>query len=280
MAYKTLLVEIDETKANRGRLQAAIELARAHEAHLTGLYVIRDPDLPGFVTAQLPQDAIEAQRGGAQEAADVAAAAFRAQTEREGINADTRIARAGANVVAAVVARHARYADLVIAGQADPDEPGPGGQHLVEDLVLSAGRPVLAVPYIGAPRPIGRTVTVAWNAGREAARAVADAMPILETAQNVHVVMIDPVSSPDGHGEEPGADIALSLARHGIKAQAHVVAAGDLEAGDAILSWLADSDSDLLVMGLYGHARFREMVLGGVSRRILESMTVPVLMSR
>jgi len=280
MAYKTLLVEIDETKANRGRLRAAIDFARAREAHLTGLYIIHEADLPGFVTAQLPQDAIEAQRAGAQEAAEAAAAAFLAQTDREGINADVRITRAAVSDTAAVVARHARYADLVIAGQADPDEPGPGGSHLVEDLVLSAGRPVLAVPYIGAPRPIGRIVTVAWNAGREGARAVADAMPILETAQKVHVVMVDPVSSAIGHGEEPGADIALSLARHGIEAQAHTIAAGDLEAGDAILSWLADSDSDLLVMGLYGHARFREMVLGGVSRRILGSMTVPVLMSR
>jgi nucleotide-binding universal stress UspA family protein len=280
MAYKTLLVEIDETKANRGRLQAAINFARAQEAHLTGLYIIREPDLPGFVTAQLPKDAIEAQRASAQEAADAAAAAFLAQADREGINTDVRITRAAVSDMASVVARHARYADLVIAGQADPDEAGPGGPHMVEDLVLSAGRPVLAVPYIGAPRPIGGTVTVAWNAGREAARAVADAMPILETAKKVHVVMVDPVSSAIGHGEEPGADIALSLARHGIKAEAHTIAAGDLDAGDAILSWLADSDSDLLVMGLYGHARFREMVLGGVSRRILGRMTVPVLMSR
>jgi len=280
MTYKTLLVEIDKTKANPGRLQVAIDFARAYEAHLTGLYVIREPDLPGFVTAQLPRDAIEAQRAGSQEAADAETAAFLAKTEREGINADARIVRAALTDVAAVVARHARYADLVIAGQADPDESSPSGQHLVDDLVLSAGRPVLAVPYIGAARPIGRTVTVAWNAGREAARAVADAMPILAAAQKVYVVMVDPVSSRDGHGEEPGADIALSLARHGIKAEAHVIAAGDLEAGDAILSWLADSNSDLLVMGLYGHARFREMVLGGVSRRILDSMTVPVLMAR
>ncbi len=280
MGYKTLLVEIDRTKANPGRLQAAIDFARAHEAHLTGLYIVREPDLPGFVTAQLPRDAIEAQRADSKEAADAAVAAFLAKTEREGINADARVVRAALTDVAPVVARHARYADLVIAGQADPDESGPSGRHLVEDLVLSAGRPVLAVPYIGAARPIGRTVTVAWNAGREAARAVADAMPILEAAQKVHVVMVDPVSSRDGHGQEPGADIALSLARHGVKAEAHAIAAGDLEAGDAILSWLADSDSDLLVMGLYGHARFREMVLGGVSRRILDSMTVPVLMSR
>lgn len=280
MAYKTLLVQIDETKANSGRLQAAIGLARAHEAHLTGLYIIRESDVPGFVTAQLPRDAIEAQRASADEAAEAAVAAFLAKADREGINADARTARAQEHDMSALIARQARYADLVVAGQADPDEPVPGGRHLLEDLVLSAGRPVLAIPYIGASRPIGRTVTVAWDAGRESARAVADAMPFLEAAKEVHVVMVDPVSSTEAHGAEPGADIALSLARHGIKAEAHSIAAPDLEEGDAILSWLADSGSDLLVMGLYGHARFRELVLGGVSRRVLESMTVPVLMAR
>lgn len=280
MAYKTLLVQIDETKANAGRLQAAVDLARAHEAHVTGLYVIREPELPGFVTAQLPRDAIDAQRASAEEAAGAATGAFLAKADREGIKADSRIARAPVHEVAALFARHARYADLVVAGQADPDEPGPGGRHMVEDLVLSAGRPVLVIPYIGAAKPVGRIVTVAWDAGREAARAVADAMPLLEAAKQVHVVMVNPESGDDGHGAEPGADIALSLARHGVDTEAHAISGTDLEEGDAILSWLSDSGSDLLVMGLYGHARFRELVLGGVSRRILESMTVPVLMAR
>ncbi len=280
MAYKTLLVHIDETKANAGRLQAAVDLARAHEAHVTGLYVIQEPYLPGFVTAQLPRDAIDAQRAGAEEAARAAVGAFLAKADREGIKADSRIARAPDFDVAALFARHARYADLVVAGQADPDEPGLGGRHVVEDLVLSAGRPVLVIPYIGAAKPVGRVVTVAWDAGREAARAVADAMPLLEAATKVHVVMVNPESGSGAHGAEPGADIALSLARHGINTEVHAISGTDLEEGDAILSWLSDSSSDLLVMGLYGHARFRELVLGGVSRRMLESMTVPVLMAR
>ncbi len=280
MSYKTLLVHIDETKANAGRLQAAVDLARAHEAHVTGLYVINEPNLPGFVTAQLPRDAIDAQRAGAEAAARAAAGAFLAKADREGIEADSRIARAPDFDVAALFAQHARYADLAVAGQADPDEPGPGGRHLVEDLVLSAGRPVLVIPYIGAAKPVGRVVTVAWDAGREAARAVADAMPLLEAATKVHVVMVNPESGSGAHGAEPGADIALSLARHGIDTEVHAISGTDLEEGDAILSWLSDSGSDLLVMGLYGHARFRELVLGGVSRRILESMTVPVLMAR
>lgn len=280
MSYKTLLVLIDQTEANAGRLKAAIDLARAKEAHLTGLYVINEPALPGFVRGQIPRETIEARRAGDLEAARAANNAFLAMADREGIQADSRIVRAEDHEVAALIARHARYADLLIAGQADPNEPGPGGRHMVETLTLSAGRPVLAIPFIGTKRAIGRIVTVAWDAGREAARAVADGMPFLETADEVHLLIVNPTSGIDDHGEEPGADIALSLARHGIKAEVHVVSAPDVDEGDAILSWLADSGSDLLVMGLYGHARLLELVLGGVSRRILESMTVPVLMSR
>lgn len=279
MPFKTLLVHIDETKANVGRLQAALALARAQKAHLTGLYVINEFDLPSYARAQVPRHVIEEQRTAAEKAAQAAVEAFLAEADREGVTADTRVERTRDHQVAALIARHARYADLVVAGQTEPDEPGPGGQHMVEDLVLSAGRPVLVIPYIGANHPIGRTVTVAWDAGRAAARAVADAMPLLEAAGKVHVFVVNPVSGIDAHGAEPGADIALSLARHDINAEVHTTTATDIEEGEAILSWLSDSGSDLLVMGAYGHARLRELVLGGVTRCILQSMTVPVFMA-
>ena len=280
MSLKNLLVLLDDTKANGGRLNAAIALAKAQDAHLTGLYAISEPDIPGFVMGQIPQDSINARRAEAEETAKAATDAFLALADREGVKADARVARTLEQEVAATVARQARYADLAIVGQAEPEEAGPGGRNLVEKLTLSAGRPVLVIPYIGAERPVGRVVTVAWDAGREAARAVVDALPLLKSAEQVHLLMVNPRRGPYDHGEEPGADIALSLARHGIKIEAHTLTAPDIEEGDAILSWLSDSGSDLLVMGLYGHARLLELVVGGVSRRILESMTVPVLMSR
>jgi hypothetical protein len=238
MPFKNLLVHVDETKANAGRLQAALALARAREAHLTGLYVISELDLPGFAMAQVPRHVIEEQRAAAAKAAKAAVDAFLAEADRAGVTADTRVERIREHDVAALIARHARYADLVIAGQAEPDDPGPGGRHMVEDLVLSAGRPVLVIPYIGASRPIGQTVTVAWDAGRAAARAVADAMPLLETAGKVHIFVVNPVSGVDAHGVEPGADIALSLARHDIDAEVHTTTATDIDEGGAILSWL------------------------------------------
>ena len=138
------------------------------------------------------------------------------------------------------------------------------------------------VPYIGAGERLGTRVMVAWDGGREAARAVGDALPLLARAESVAVLVINP--SQDGHGEQPGADIALHLARHGITVEAqHLEAqhleAQDLSVGDALLSRLADQDIDLLVMGAYGHSRLRELVLGGVTRKIFQQMTVPVLMS-
>jgi nucleotide-binding universal stress UspA family protein len=118
-----------------------------------------------------------------------------------------------------------------------------------------------------------------WNASRESARAAADALPFLQAAEHVIVLMIDPKVSADGHGPEPGADVALWLTRHGVKVTVQRDVAADAAVGEVILSRAADHGVDLIVMGIYGHSRLREMVLGGASRTLLSSMTVPVLMS-
>jgi nucleotide-binding universal stress UspA family protein len=138
---------------------------------------------------------------------------------------------------------------------------------------------VLVVPKIGALSPIGKTVMVCWNASRESARAATDALPLLHAAEKVIVLVIDPEISADGHGQEPGADVALWLARHGVKVTVQRDVAADAKVGETILSRAADFGADLIVMGIYGHSRLREFVLGGASRTLLESMTVPVLMS-
>lgn len=279
MTYKNLLVHIDDTEASAGRVAAAVSLARTFDAHLTGLYVAPEPEVPSYVHAYIPRQVILDQRAYVAEALEAAKTSFLATLDKEGLSGDCRTESALRTAIYARIALHARYADLAIVGQHQPDDPGPGTAHVVEDLVLSSGRPVLVIPYIGAGKQIGRKVAVAWDAGREAARAVGDAMPILERAESVHVVTVDARGSDLGHGEDPGADIALHLARHGIKADVHHTQADDIAVGDVILSWLADTGCDLLVMGAYAHSRLREVVLGGVTRRMLESMTVPVLMS-
>ncbi len=173
---------------------------------------------------------------------------------------------------------HSRYADLTIIGQPDHDDTVPSTPE-PEDVVLASGTPVLIIPFIGASKGFGDQVMVAWNASREAARSVRDAMPLLEQSKSVDVVTCRPKSGPGEHGELPGADIALHLTRHGIEVDVQRLGGAEIDVGNALLSHAADRGSDLLVMGGYGHSRLREFVLGGATRTILRSMTVPVLMA-
>jgi len=277
MAYKNILVHIDDSKVSSKRLEAAIGLAQAHGAHLTGIYAAIKPSLPGSVVAEVPAQLLDVL--GEQAAARAAAAetAFTEVVERAGLSSDFRSAQCPSSHVAEVVALNARYADLAILGQPEPKNGGEVDAEVPEDVVLSTGRPALIIPYIGAGKEIGKRVLVAWDGGREAARAVNDALPLLEKAESVTVLVINP--SHGGHGEQPGADIALHLARHGITVEVQHIEVRDLSTGNALLSRLADADVDLLVMGAYGHSRLRQMVLGGVTREVFQQMTVPVLMS-
>lgn len=279
MAYKNILVLIDDSKANGGRVKAAVSLAKAEQGYLTGLYVVAERDLPGFVKAQLPPGVLEERKAEKQRAAKSACEDFMGELERAGLQGETRVLRARELDLSAAIIRQARVADLLIVGQSGPDETGISSQGLIEDLVLSVGRPVMVIPFIGAKETIGKVVTLAWDGGREAARAAADAMGILEKAREVHVLAVNPRGDRDRFGDEPGADIALSLARHGVQVEIHATSAPDIGVGEEILSRVADNGSDLLVMGAYGHARLRELVLGGATRLVLESMTVPVLMA-
>jgi len=176
---------------------------------------------------------------------------------------------------------HARYNDLVVIGQHDPDEDytqWPDAAAFPELVAMGVGRPVLVVPYAGNFSKVGEHVLVAWDASREATRALTDALPLLKRARRVTVMAVNPEKA-HRHGAEPGADIALFLARHGVKVEATAQSSGGLDVGNFLLSRIADLDVDLLVMGAYGHARLRELMLGGVTQTILSSMTVPVLFS-
>jgi nucleotide-binding universal stress UspA family protein len=172
---------------------------------------------------------------------------------------------------------HARYADLVVVGQPDEKDASGVEPDFVGRLLLAAGRPVLVVPYAGSFADTGKRVLVAWNASREATRALTDSIPLLREAEAVHVIAFDPAAA--AHGEVPGADIGLYLARHGIKVTVSQQSAPDVDVGNQLLSRAADLNADLIVMGAWGHSRLQELVMGGVTQTILQSMTVPVLLS-
>lgn len=277
MALKDLFIYVNGSKHRTKRIDFAARLAERLDAHLIGLYTIPEFYIPGFALAHIPVDVLEAQRRLIKEQCHKAKADFEARMQKGGVKWEWRETEGDPSEVAVV---HARYADLAIVGQNDPDEEIPEPQLSVpERIVLEAGRPVLVIPYAGNFPKVGERVLVAWNASAQAIRAVNDALPLLDRAKKVIILAVNPKNGPRGHGEVPGADIALHLARHGIKAEASHVFADDIDVGDMILSRAADEGTDLIVMGAYGHARLRELVLGGATRDILRHMTVPVLMS-
>ena len=275
MTYKDLLVVLDTDVAVPGRIEIAAALAERFAAHLVGLYPQPTAEAPpyfGYFDPALLSPFFEELRARARDAADKTRKTFEHITGLRGISAEWREAPD------ADPALHARYADLTILGQLDPDEPDTIRPR-PEQVTLASGRPILVVPYAGSfPNP-GRRIVIGWNASREAARAVSDAMPLLTAAEIVTVLTIDPREGPRAHGELPGADISLHLARHGVKAQIERTVSADLPVGEVLLSRAADLGADLLVMGAYGHSRARELLLGGATRSLLRSMTLPVLMS-
>lgn len=276
MDYKTLLVHIGTDPAAEARLRLAIGLARAADAHLVGSAVT---GVSHFVTAGMlaAGDSRLADRCAALRR-DAAAALrrFEAIVRTEGLASfESRLVD---DDVDGGMALQARYCDLAVVGQADPAAPGPDRRaDLPEYLLLASGRPVLVVPYASGAWRLDGEALVAWDGSPEATRAVTAALPLLRAARGTTVIGFG-----DAAGEAPDANpcarLAAWLARHGIAARAGQRAAtGDV--GEALLSAAADMDAGLLVMGGYGHARYRELVLGGVTATILRAMTLPVLLA-
>ena len=275
MSYKTILVHIDPGKRGSVRLEVAIRLARQHDAHLVALHALAPFEPPSYVAAEMGPAIIEAQRLVA--ATDMARteAEFTKQVTAAGLrNVEWRTA-----VEDPVVAMtlHARYADLVVIGQTDASDSSQVPADFPERLVLAAGRPVLILPSVGSFASVGKRILVAWSQSREATRAVTDAIPFLQLADTVHVMVVNPKAGE--HGAVAGADIGLYLARHGVRVEVKADHGAEIDVGNELLSRAADLDADLIVMGGYGHSRLKEWVLGGATRTILESMTAPVLMS-
>jgi nucleotide-binding universal stress UspA family protein len=182
--------------------------------------------------------------------------------------------------VSEAVVRQARHADLIVLGQADPNHPPPpAGRHLVEDVLLTSGRPTLVIPYIGRFETAGTNILIAWNNSREAARAVHDAIPLLTKAASVTVLAVNPGGREPAIDGTTVADLVDHLARHGISAKAARTVAANTSVSDALLSYAADINADLLVAGGYGHSRLRERILGSITHQLLQHLTLPVLMS-
>ncbi len=254
----------------------AVSLAAALDAHLAAIAFIYDPIVPASGTGYIPAEIIETQQADNEKAAQDAIARFSAAASRAGISAEPLTLNASFAGAGEQFARIARRFDLAVVGQAEP-EISAVEEVIAESTLFGAGRPMIVVPYIQkAPLKLDN-VMVCWDGSRPAARAIADAMPLLEKAVRVEIVI---VTNERGKQDEiEGADMGQHLARHGLKVDVHRMAGGNIDVADALLSHAADSGTDFIVMGGFGHSRLREFVLGGVTHSIMRSMTVPVLMS-
>jgi nucleotide-binding universal stress UspA family protein len=254
----------------------AVAVAAAFEAHLAGVAFLYDPIVPVSGAGYIPAEVIEAQERDNRAATEGAIKRFTAACERAGVTAEPLTLSASFAGVGEQFSRIARRFDLSIVGQAEP-ETSAVEEVIAEAALFESGRPVVLVPYIQKGPLKLDYATVCWDGSRAAARAIGDAMPLLKRSSRVEVFI---VSNERGKQDEvEGADIAAHLARHGLKVQVERTTVGDIDVADIILSHAADTGTDFIVMGGYGHSRLREFVLGGVTRSIFNSMTVPVLMS-
>lgn len=276
MTYKTILLHLHDARRAERQLQAAVPLAREMNSHLVGLSVVPPfvviPAMDGAgasVTVDEHREAYRVEMGRLK-------AMFAEATSGQALQAEWRAADAEFGAVADTIIEHGRCTDLIVASQEDTDW---GSSSLLEDparITMESGRPVLLVPNAGRNTLPAKRITVAWNGRREAARAVFDAMPLLERADEVNVVWINAEKDPRA-GDLPAAEICAAIARHGVKCQSS--SANGADVGSELLRQASAFGSDLLVMGCYGHSRLRELILGGASRHVLKHMNSTVLMS-
>jgi nucleotide-binding universal stress UspA family protein len=255
----------------------AISLAHAFGAHLAAIAFAYDPIVQPVMGAgeAMAPEWFDAQRAKAIDAAKAASGKFEESARRVGVSAESRVLNTDAARAAELFAWIARRFDLSLVRQNEPNKAAYDDL-IVESALFDSGRPVLIVPYIQTEGLKLDRVLVCWDGSRNAARAVGDAMPLLARAKAIEVLTVGTEIKSD---EIPGADIAHHLARHGLSVQVQSIAAPDLDVPNTILSHVADTSANLIVMGGYGHSRLREFILGGATRGILATMTVPTFMS-
>ena len=254
----------------------AVSMGELFGAHVLGVAFSYEPVVPGSVMGAIPPEFIETQRSESDTRARSAVARFEDAAKRAGISAETRVLNASVSGAADRLGRIARRFDIAVVGQPERDKAMPD-EVVDEGVLFESGRPVVFVPFIQRDGFKLDRVMVCWDGSRAATRAVANSLMFLKRAKAVEVVMV--AHSQARTGELPGVDLGQHLARHGLKVDVKRITSPDIDVPSTILSYASDCGADLIVMGGYGHSRLREFVLGGVTRSLLESMTVPVLMS-
>jgi nucleotide-binding universal stress UspA family protein len=274
---KDILVHLAAGGKPDAAVPYAISIAEEFGAHVSGVAFSYEPVIPPSVMGSVPVSLIEGQRTENDKAAADARAKFDEDARRAGVSFDSRVLTATLPGSADRFAEIARRFDLAVVGQGEPGLLASAQELVAEGVLFSSGRPVVVVPYIQKAGLTLDRVIVCWDASRNAARAIADAMPLLARAKAIDVVTV--ASERPKSDEIAGADIGQHLARHGLKVEVKRIVATDTDVASTLLSYAADVSADFMVMGGYGHSRLREFILGGATRGILSAMTLPVLMS-
>jgi nucleotide-binding universal stress UspA family protein len=273
---KDLVVNLTVGADRDPAAQFAVSIAATFQAHIAGIAFAYDPVITPTVMDGLSATWVDAQRTENHAAAREAVDRFETAAKREGLSAEHRIIEASLGKAANLFGRMARRFDLAVVGQTDPERVLPDDL-LIEATLFESGHPMVVVPYIQKDGLKLDRVLVCWDGSRSAARAIADSLPFLKRAKLVEIVI---VASKGGKADElPGVDLGEHLARHDLNVEVKRLVAPDIDVSNAVLSYAADCAADFIVMGGYGHSRLCEFVLGGATRGILQSMTVPVLMA-
>ncbi len=275
MKFRDILLCVEPLRQGSALIENAVGFAKKQASNLTGLYTMEIFDFPGYVQAQLPKEVLDNYRKVLFEEAERAEAVFKEKCTAADVHWDWRQVEGER---AESVIENARLADLVLLAGGDSGSETPTGESSSR-IMLECGRPVLLVPPTPMDKDAGSRVLVAWNGRREAVRAVHDALPLLESADWVKVVMVNAGADAPDAGDLPGSALCHHLARHGVKAEAQAVKARGQSDGAALMALAEKEKANLVVMGAYGHARWRELVVGGVTDHVLRHATIPVFLS-
>jgi nucleotide-binding universal stress UspA family protein len=277
VSYKTILVQVDDSRNLESRIAIAADIAAADNAHLIGIALTGVARFISQVSSiAIDTTVIEPHLKALRQRAEDALKKFEGIARQVGVASFEE--RMLDDELTSGISLQARCCDLVVLGQPDPDESGVVNSSFPEDVIMNSGVPALVIPYASTSQKTGDNALVAWNGSVEATRAVHNAVPMLKRAKTVKITIINPSSLPDLLDDPPGTYLTRYLARHNVTADV-LTSTTDGNVGDALLELAATEGSDYLVMGCYGHSRFREILLGGATRRVLDATPVPALMS-
>lgn len=278
MEYKNILLHLDHSSGCRNRLETAFELARRYGATITGLFVVPNYVVPSYVEAQISVDLITDVTEKAIARATQTLADYQKLADEANANMEAHVLE---GQVIPILREHSKYADLLLLGQDHPDDPDNTSYGLADALLFEGACACMVVPHSGKVEAPGKRVLVTWNASRESAHALREAMPFLSGAESVVVLSTEPdgIDTDIARGHPHARELARFLESHGIDSVSSGISDTDMSPSDAITGQAADMNADLIVMGAYGHARLREIILGGVTRDLLKQAPVTLLLA-